>query len=265
MASVETEQRQVSEKIPEHVARAAAPESNTTLTVTSPEAQSDPIMRDENQPRNIGDAPPSYTSEKPYVDYLAIMGLSLNVDRDMTLVTAQPGAVDGMTSRPAEPAQESGAQHRVLRRLEDLGETPDYIDCPHCKTRQKTRVEHPSSSATTYVFSPRCALVLEFSLARYTPLTMDSPGHLTDHDIHSFSALFCCLCCGVITVCIPFLCNWFAETDHHCTKCGELVAHKPHDGIMEARLPPPTKTEKYGESQFKEMSPEERQNLEGGK
>jgi DNA-directed RNA polymerase subunit RPC12/RpoP len=35
--------------------------------------------------------------------------------------------------------------------LEHLQEAPEYIDCPYCKSRQKTKVRHESTSQTTYV------------------------------------------------------------------------------------------------------------------
>lgn len=34
--------------------------------------------------------------------------------------------------------------------LEKLGESPDFIDCPWCQKRQKTKVVHTDSSMTTY-------------------------------------------------------------------------------------------------------------------
>lgn len=32
--------------------------------------------------------------------------------------------------------------------LEDLYEQPDYVDCPHCHTRQKTIVRHQPTTET---------------------------------------------------------------------------------------------------------------------
>lgn len=44
------------------------------------------------------------------------------------------------------------------------------------------------------------------------------------------SAALCCLCCGIITVCIPFLCHWFENTHIQCSGCKKQVAMIPHDG-----------------------------------
>ncbi|KAL7941454.1 LITAF-like zinc ribbon domain-containing protein [Trichoderma barbatum] len=106
------------------------------------------------------------------------------------VVTRQPGATQNM--RP---------ENYVIS-LENLNETPDYIDCPYCKSRQITKIRHESSSQTT------------------------------------LAAAICCLCCGIIPVVIPFLCNWCADTNHYCEGCKRQVAHKPHEGKTEAVLPP---------------------------
>lgn len=53
----------------------------------------------------------------------------------------------------------------------------------------------------------------------------------------SLAAAACCLCCGIITVCIPSLCHWCADVDHYCSGCGNQVAHKPHEGKVEVKLP----------------------------
>lgn len=58
------------------------------------------------------------------------------------VVTQQPRATTGM--RP---------ENYVIS-PEHLQEAPEYIDCPYCKSRQKTKVRHESSSQTTYVIPP---------------------------------------------------------------------------------------------------------------
>src|SRR5277367_3252679 len=47
----------------------------------------------------------------------------------------------------------------------------------------------------------------------------------------------CCIATGIIGVCIPSLCHWCADTDHHCSECKQLVMHKPHDGSPQAKYP----------------------------
>ena len=56
-----------------------------------------------------------------------------------------PGKVEPQLERQSTIHQE--VHNRVVK-LEYLGEQPDFVDCPHCETRQKTVVSHPSSSAT---------------------------------------------------------------------------------------------------------------------
>lgn len=55
------------------------------------------------------------------------------------IVIKQPGMV-----------QEMRPENYVVK-LEHLGETPDFIDCPYCKSRQKTVVHHEPTTQTTYV------------------------------------------------------------------------------------------------------------------
>ncbi|KAJ9613980.1 hypothetical protein H2200_002116 [Cladophialophora chaetospira] len=140
---------------------------------------------------------------------------------EMTLRTGQPAAA---ISKGAQGGQDASL-NRVMS-LKDLGEDPEYVDCPFCKKRQKTAVSHPSSSQT------------------------------------SLAAAFCCLCCGIITVFIPFLCKWYADTDHTCSGCGQVVAHKPHDGTMEPKRPLAKPEDKYKPSQFQEMAKDERARME---
>lgn len=53
------------------------------------------------------------------------------------------------------------------------------------------------------------------------------------------SAALCCLCCGIITVCIPFLCHWFEDTIIQCSGCKKQVALIPHDGPIQVLWPKP--------------------------
>ncbi|KAH8892720.1 hypothetical protein GQ53DRAFT_860776 [Thozetella sp. PMI_491] len=137
------------------------------------------------------------------------------------VVTKQPGATPNM--KP---------ENYVIR-LENLDETPDYVDCPYCKSRQMTKIRHESSSQTT------------------------------------LAAAVLCLCCGVLPVFIPFVCNWCADTDHYCEGCNARVAHKPHEGNMEPVLPPvnparPGEDPRYQQSQYADMSAQSRHKLEPG-
>lgn len=63
--------------------------------------------------------------------------------------TASPPA----TSMKFEPQIQRQATNRgeipnSVVNPKNLGEEADYIDCPHCESRQKTVVSHPNSDAT---------------------------------------------------------------------------------------------------------------------
>ncbi|KAL9470999.1 hypothetical protein ACSS6W_008940 [Trichoderma asperelloides] len=132
------------------------------------------------------------------------------------LVTKQPGV---------EPCMKP--ENYVIK-PEYLEEAPDYIDCPYCKTRQKTEVRHQPTSQT------------------------------------KIAAAACCLFGGVIPVFVPFVCNWCTDTDHHCESCKSLVAHQPHEGKMEAVLPLVSDgvDSRYHSSQYADMSKQSQQKLE---
>ncbi|KAK3321744.1 hypothetical protein B0H66DRAFT_552556 [Apodospora peruviana] len=137
--------------------------------------------------------------------------------------TPQQPQTEGTRASPGQSAAQQSRPENYVVRLEDLKETPDFIDCPYCHSRQKTNVVKNDTSQTT------------------------------------LAALFCCLFCGVITVCIPIMCHWFADIDHHCSGCHKRVAHMPHDGKMEAVLPRPEGTPMYAPSQFAPMSAQPQQ------
>ena len=47
----------------------------------------------------------------------------------------------------------------------------------------------------------------------------------------------CCLFCGIIGVCVPYLCHWAQETDFNCSRCGNRVAFRPHEGPIQTFRP----------------------------
>ncbi|KAI0180551.1 hypothetical protein GGR52DRAFT_531803 [Hypoxylon sp. FL1284] len=110
---------------------------------------------------------------------------------------------------------------------EGLGETPDYVDCWYCKERRKTKVSYVGSSQT------------------------------------QLAAVLCCLCCGILPGIIPICCNWRADTEHVCEKCGRLIARRPHDGKMEAFVPPQQqRAPAFKQSKFAGMDQQTRDNLD---
>ncbi|KAM7216169.1 hypothetical protein V8F06_008469 [Rhypophila decipiens] len=131
----------------------------------------------------------------------------------MSLNIPPGGPPGGPNNNPSSQTQRSGPPtgpgSSTTRRpenyatpLQDLNESPDYVDCPHCRTRQKTTVRHEPSTETT------------------------------------MAAVACCLCCGILPGLFPFCCQWFYDVEHVCPRCVKVVARMPHDGKMEPVLPP---------------------------
>ncbi|KAK4160276.1 hypothetical protein QBC43DRAFT_359833 [Cladorrhinum sp. PSN259] len=113
-------------------------------------------------------------------------------NKSANLVTAQPP----IEKKPA--SAEKPAPSNDVVAFEDLRGTPQYILCPYCKMRQKTRVEHK----------------------------------LTDNTCKA--SLVCCVIGCVVGSIVPCVCRCFSDTNHYCEACGKLVARKPDGGEMEA-------------------------------
>ncbi|GAB7359025.1 hypothetical protein MBLNU230_g5097t1 [Neophaeotheca triangularis] len=94
-------------------------------------------------------------------------------------------------------------QIQYVTPLENLGEIAKWIDCPFCKRRTETRVQHEDSSATT------------------------------------LAGAVCCLFCVCLT-CLPCMMGWFQDTDHFCKGCNRKVTHQPHDGPVQVQGPRPS-------------------------
>ncbi|OKL62623.1 hypothetical protein UA08_01246 [Talaromyces atroroseus] len=85
--------------------------------------------------------------------------------------------------------------------LEQLNDAPKLVDCPFCKYRAMTKVTEENSTQT------------------------------------GIAALFCCLFCGIIGVCVPYICKWAQDYHHFCTHCGAKVAIRPNDGPVQVQKP----------------------------
>jgi hypothetical protein len=55
---------------------------------------------------------------------------------------------------------------------------------------------------------------------------------LTDCE-NSVAAVLCCLCCGIITVCLPSWLGWYQHVEHRCGNCKRRVVYKPNDGPIQ--------------------------------
>lgn len=76
--------------------------------------------------------------------------------RQMTLNTANVIPKPAQTQNTGVVTKQPGVAPRMkpenyVIKPENLGEAPDYIDCPYCKSRQKTEVRHQPTSQTSYV------------------------------------------------------------------------------------------------------------------
>lgn len=67
-----------------------------------------------------------------------------------TLPKSVPPQSRGIVIKQPNVSQLMKPENYVIK-PEHLGETPDYIDCPYCKSRQRTEVHHQSTSQTSYV------------------------------------------------------------------------------------------------------------------
>ncbi|AEO63758.1 765d9350-c5c3-45d8-8a6d-b886477d322e [Thermothielavioides terrestris] len=87
---------------------------------------------------------------------------------------------------PPAPAQ-------VATPLDQLGDSPQWIDCPFCHRRTLTRVSKEGTS------------------------------------MQILAGILCCLFC-VCLACVPCLAGWFEETIYVCTQCNKKVATRPVSG-----------------------------------
>ncbi|KAI2607076.1 uncharacterized protein GGS25DRAFT_522592 [Hypoxylon fragiforme] len=134
----------------------------------------------DNHHDGIDAAPPPYQESLPAVPQPAL----------------QPGnqnrAVGG-TQQQKTAAPGTGAPQMQLARLEDLHATPQIVDCPWCKTRQRTTVDDAPTG----------------------------PTHI--------AAVLLCLFCGPCCAVLPYCCNSYFEITHYCAGCKHPVA-KVADG-----------------------------------
>src|ERR1700761_3996800 len=70
----------------------------------------------------------------------------MTLNTGIRAAAGKPGEV--VATQPLRAIPGAKPENYVTR-LENLGESPDFIDCPYCRTRQKTKVSHESTSQTT--------------------------------------------------------------------------------------------------------------------
>lgn len=66
------------------------------------------------------------------------------------IASPPPAALDMSENITYTTATTSGPQNTVVR-LVDLADVPQFVDCPHCRSRQQTKIERHGSSQTLLV------------------------------------------------------------------------------------------------------------------
>ncbi|OAA55132.1 LPS-induced tumor necrosis factor alpha factor [Cordyceps fumosorosea ARSEF 2679] len=108
---------------------------------------------------------------------------------------------------PADMAP--GQAARTVTPLNQLGDTPQYIDCPFCHQRTKTVVRKEGGSMQFVV-----------------------------------GAVLCLVC--ICLTCLPCMLHWFEDTDWFCSKCNTKVATRKNEGAIEVLGPPQLVYSQYG-------------------
>lgn len=123
-------------------------EGVTSTTVVAPEPSKTQAGRDEDEITPVNPQPSA-----------SVEGGNGNIEQ-MTLNTVTHNALnDGeeqkrVVSLPQQPATTTQATRwkrpeNYVMALESLGESPDFVDCPWCRKRKRTKVSHINSSQTT--------------------------------------------------------------------------------------------------------------------
>ncbi|KAK9443014.1 LPS-induced tumor necrosis factor alpha factor [Metarhizium brunneum] len=99
-------------------------------------------------------------------------------------------AKNAPTNQPPQPA------NMAVTPLNQLGNQPQWIDCPFCHQRTMTTVQREGTSMQIIV-----------------------------------GALLCIFC--ICLTCLPCLAGWFEDTQYHCSQCRNMVAIRRHDGPIE--------------------------------
>ncbi|KAH6640118.1 hypothetical protein F5144DRAFT_504171 [Chaetomium tenue] len=152
------------------------------------------MQKDEPQPQpapatqDIEAAPPAYaprTADEP---------ANPNQAPNQQPAPVKDMPTDLNAEQPQSPAPME-AQQPVLGviPIHQLGDQPQWIDCPFCHQRTMTRVATEGTS------------------------------------MQIVAGVLCCLLC-VCLACVPCMAHWFEETNYFCSKCHNKVATRPESG-----------------------------------
>ncbi|KAK4228629.1 hypothetical protein QBC38DRAFT_474424 [Podospora fimiseda] len=103
---------------------------------------------------------------------------------------------------PGNPTQQNmlPVEASIATPLNMLSDQPQWIDCPFCQRRTKTRVQKEG-----------------------TPMQI-------------IAGALCCLFCICLT-CVPCIAGWFEEIHYFCSGCNNKVAMRPDSGPLQIYAP----------------------------
>ncbi|KAK4168363.1 hypothetical protein QBC43DRAFT_117278 [Cladorrhinum sp. PSN259] len=181
-------------QIQDHSAQATAPQEMGVMSSSTP-------------------PPPSYTPNEKFAPAPSQQqGAAYSSSPAFAAVpgVAQPQQAHIITSEqpkpnpvlPANPTQANmiPIEASVATPLNMLGHAPQWIDCPFCQKRTRTRVRKDG-----------------------TPMQL-------------IAGALCCLFCICLT-CVPCIAGWFEEVHYYCTGCNNQVAMRPDSGPMQIYAP----------------------------
>ncbi|KIE00147.1 LPS-induced tumor necrosis factor alpha factor, partial [Metarhizium majus ARSEF 297] len=99
-------------------------------------------------------------------------------------------------NQPPQPANMAGAPPMAVVPLNQLGDKPQWIDCPFCHQPTMTFVQREGTSMQIIV-----------------------------------GAILCLVC--ICLTCLPCLAGWFEDTQYRCSRCNNMVAIRRHNGPIE--------------------------------
>jgi lipopolysaccharide-induced tumor necrosis factor-alpha factor len=155
------------------------------------------MQKDEQQPQaapaaaDIEAAPPAYAPRGADEPTDPSQQPAPVKDMPTDLNAHQPHSTAPMAAQQAVPG---------VIPINQLGDRPQWIDCPFCNQRTMTRVATEGTS------------------------------------MQIVAGVLCCLLC-VCLACVPCMAHWFEETNYFCSKCHNKVATRPESGMIIVHAP----------------------------
>ncbi|KAL2018444.1 hypothetical protein VTK56DRAFT_863 [Thermocarpiscus australiensis] len=160
-------------------------------------------VADTHHPQEIETAPPAYAPHPMTVPE------QQDAHPSVPLKDLPASLIAESKPSPAAPPGPQPAQG--VTPLNQLGDHPQWIDCPFCQRRTMTRVNKEG-----------------------TPMQIVA------------GALLCLFC--VCLACVPCVAGWFEETNYFCAECHNKVAKKPDGGAIVVYGPQAVVPSKYAQA-----------------